>query len=709
MRKTTETAPDADRVSIYSAGEDLHHTGFRKEMFAETWQTASKHMSRVKFHWRRHFCSSTLILLVSASSLVATAAQQSGRVQTGQTPITSSSVTLYSAGSFQNAAPAILGKATTDATGFFNIRFNPPSDTNSVLYLIADGGCVGTTRNGHLRLATVLGRVPFPAAVVINERTTAASAYAMAQFIDGPQIAGKAPGLQNAAATVRNLVNLSSGKVGAVLGRPPNGFTTSTMREFNSLANLLASCVNAVTPVPCLALFRLAAPPDGSAPQDTLQAAVDLAHFPGQNAPQLFVLSQLLELYKPALASAPDAWTLAIRYNGNGHELDGPGNMVFDKDGNIWSTNNYEFNNDPGLPPPPVCAGKTLIKLTAAGEDVPGAPYSGGGINGAGFGITLDPNGDVWVGNFGFQGNGCDVPPPSNSVSEFSAQGTPLSPDDTPSTEGGFIEGPPYPPLPPSPPSQPQGTASDQRGNIWIANCGGDSVAQFRSGNPRDIRYFTGVGLVAPFGMAIDARGNAWITGNTSDTVAALGPDGTPLSGSPFKGGGISAPLGIAVDSLDNVWVANSGGVAIGSFLCGTARTPGGTASVTEIRRDGQPMRSFTGGGQTIPWGIAVDGADNIWVANFGGQRLTELCGSRPSNCPLGHQTGDPISPDTGYSFDGLTRNTGVAIDPSGNVWLANNWTNLVFPSNPGGHELVVFIGLAAPVKTPLIGPPQQP
>ena len=179
MRKTTETAPDADRVSIYSAGEDLHHTGLRKEMFAEIWETASKHINRVKFHWRRHVCSSTLILLVSASSLVATAAQQSGRVQTGQTPITSSSVTLYSAGSFQNAAPEILGKATTDATGFFNIRFNPPSDTNSVLYLIADGGCVGTTRNGHLRLATVLGRVPFPAAVVINERTTAASAYAL--------------------------------------------------------------------------------------------------------------------------------------------------------------------------------------------------------------------------------------------------------------------------------------------------------------------------------------------------------------------------------------------------------------------------------------------------------------------------------------------------------------------------------------------------
>ena len=26
----------------------------------------------------------------------------------------------------------------------------------------------------------------------------------------------------------------------------------------------------------------------------------------------------------------------------------------------------------------------------------------------------------------------------------------------------------------------------------------------------------------------------------------------------------------------------------------------------------------FTGGGLTIPWGVAVDGNDTIWVANFG-------------------------------------------------------------------------------------------
>jgi hypothetical protein len=48
-----------------------------------------------------------------------------------------------------------------------------------------------------------------------------------------------------------------------------------------------------------------------------------------------------------------------------------------------------------------------------------------------------------------------------------------------------------------------------------------------------------------------------------------------------------------------------------------------------------------------------------------------------------------------------------VQIDPSGNVWLTNNWLTIPVQTNPGGRSVVVFIGLATPVKTPLIGPPQ--
>ena len=52
---------------------------------------------------------------------------------------------------------------------------------------------------------------------------------------------------------------------------------------------------------------------------------------------------------------------------------------------------------------------------------------------------------------------------------------------------------------------------------------------------------------------------------------------------------------------------------------------------------------------------------------------------------------------------------TGVAIDPSGNVWLANNWKNVPIQTNPGGYQIVAYLGLAAPTRSPQIGPPEQP
>jgi hypothetical protein len=143
-------------------------------------------------------------------------------------------------------------------------------------------------------------------------------------------------------------------------------------------------------------------------------------------------------------------------------------------------------------------------------------------------------------------------------------------------------------------------------------------------------------------------------------------------------------------------------------------------AAITLIRHKGNNRQVTTfdklsgnRDGLRLPWGIAVDGNDNIFVANFAGQTLMQLCGVLEDHCPPGVTTGDPISPDSGYTFDGLVRNTAVEIDASGNVWLTNNWILNAFDpanqNNPGGHELVVFIGLAAPIRMPLIGPPRRP
>jgi DNA-binding beta-propeller fold protein YncE len=258
--------------------------------------------------------------------------------------------------------------------------------------------------------------------------------------------------------------------------------------------------------------------------------------------------------------------------------------------------------------------------------------------------------------------------------------------------------------------------ASDQGGNIWIANCGNNSVTIYPDGDPRRARNLGGkqLGLGKPFDVAIDGRGRAWVTGNDSGGVAII--DGDAIRHVSDKA--FDQLMGIASDSRGNMWVANS-------ILVDVPCPDGGPApgkpigSVILISANGTvaPGSPFTGGGVTVPWGLAVDGDDNVWVANFGSGRgnvgprllrLSEFCGTNPANCPPGKRTGDPISPATGYTSDGLTRMTAAAIDPSGNVWVTDNWKIVPPPNNPGGNAIMIFLGLAAPIQTPLIGPPRK-
>jgi len=361
--------------------------------------------------------------------------------------------------------------------------------------------------------------------------------------------------------------------------------------------------------------------------------------------------------------------------------------------------------------------------LPGVGADVPGefpvlppGPQSGGGLSGVGFGITFDPKGLLWVANFGFEGKGCTTAADHYTASTFTAAGKALSPE-TGWEVGGI--------------SWPQGTVSDQQGNVWLANCGNDSVtrigatgaASMLAGNAPNALNFpgssitagSGVGFSRPFGAAVNGDGDVFVTGNGSGSVAQLGPNGEVKS--LVSGGGLHLPLGIAGDMNGYMWVSNSKWVVA---PC-TNQIPAKQASeeagkgggdVTLIKPNGQlasaqPIKS----GIVNPWGITVDGDDNVWVANFSGQRLTELCGTDPRNCPPGkRRTGAPISPEkTGYGFDGLVRNTGVIVDPSGNLWLANNWKRAAVQTNPGGYQIVAYLGLAAPLKQPQIGAPEGP
>ena len=122
------------------------------------------------------------------------------------------------------------------------------------------------------------------------------------------------------------------------------------------------------------------------------------------------------------------------------------------------------------------------------------------------------------------------------------------------------------------------------------------------------------------------------------------------------------------------------------------------------------------GGGLPGPWAVAVDGNDNIWISNFAmpNSPIVQLCGAKTENCPPGMKTGQQISPPTGYVGGGLQMQTDIAVDPAGNVWAMNNWqdidscfgyANETLSQRCGGQGVVIFYGMAKPVRAPQIGP----
>ncbi|GAA1694791.1 hypothetical protein GCM10009808_09830 [Microbacterium sediminicola] len=578
------------------------------------------------------------------------------------------SVSAWVAGDGENTAEQ-LGTATSAEDGAFSVSLGDVDLATSLVYVLA-------TQAGD-DAATFATVVPADgSAITLNERTTVATAYSLAQFTGTDGVSGVSPGLPNAASMIPNFVDLTTGDYGAVLTSSPNGNETTALASFTSLANMLTACT--LDTDACAVLMDAAGSRFDEAPADTFQAFAAIARDPGAEVSELYDLSLAVAGDRPGLTEEPSAWTLALRFDGDGETLDGPGTFAVDPEGNVWVNNNYEYGADPTEP---VCASDLVLEFSPAGEMI--GTYAGGGLSGSGFGIAFDPSGQLWLSNFGFAGEGCDEQPPHNSLSLFTTDGTPLSPADTGFTAGEL--------------AWPQGVDVTADGSVWTANCQTGTVTVYPGGDPEQAMTLS-AGLDQAFGVVDNGR-HVFVSGIASSSVAVFDYDGTLVGGAPLTGDEFVLPMGVASDPEGNVWVANSGSTTLPCPERPISSGP--TGSVALISADGTTVSGpFSGGGVTRPWGITTDGDGNVWVANFADQRVSAFCGTNPETCPGDLSTGDAISPDdTGYGFNGLVRNTGLIVDPSGNVWVANNWEEVPIQSNPGGHQLVVFVGLAAPVE----------
>lgn len=601
-----------------------------------------------------------------------------GIVESGGTPLDGYDVTLYQ--TVPDGNPEVLGNAVTDSSGAFTVPDGDATGSGGVYYVLARSGA-RTPVHDAVTLAAVLGSSR-GASTVVNPLTTVAATYAMAQFLHEGVISGPRIGVANAASMAPNVADPVTGTIGEVLNTKPNGTETSAVKSFNSLANLVAACV--ASAVDCDAMRTAATPVGGSKPADSLQALRNMVVDPGHNVSDLFALSQGGPApYGPARTTPPAAWTLALRFDGGGTNLEGPGNFALDHDGNMWLLTNYTY-----APPDELaCASNQIVRFSPDGSYYPGSPYVGGGLSGAGYGIDIDRYGDVWTSNFGFGAVECADQPPHNTLSRFTKDGVAVSP-----AEGYEIEGGDWP----------QGMQFDPAGNLWVANCESNNLTYLPGGDPSKARTFDDLGVKKPFDVAFGSDGNTYVTGTESNNVAVVRPDGTPAT-APLTG--FNRPMGITADASGALWISNSGLIDLPCPSKSLTAVP--PPSVGYINPATGQRSTFSGGGLVIPWGITVDGHQNIWVSNFGGARVSAFCGRDDSPyCPAGAKKGDALSPKiTGYSFDGLRRSTAVKADTAGNMWVTNNWKEKPTEQNPGGYQVVVYLGIAGPVQPPAPAP----
>lgn len=209
-------------------------------------------------------------------------------------------------------------------------------------------------------------------------------------------------------------------------------------------------------------------------------------------------------------------------------------------------------------------------------------------------------------------------------------------------------------------------------------------------------QYADGTGSGARFsdpqGIVVDPSGNLYVADTFNQVIRKITPAGvvTTLAGTAgvmgsADGTGASAsfqyPRGIVLDSAGNLFVADYANNTIRKITpAGVVTTVAGTAG-----KSGGADGTGAAARFTNPWGLAIDGAENIYVADSANQTIRILT-------PAGAVTTFAGTADAFGSSDGAGANArffspqGVAVDTAGNVYVADTGNATIRKITPAGN-----------------------
>ncbi|MGH7987097.1 MAG: NHL repeat-containing protein [Candidatus Binataceae bacterium] len=216
--------------------------------------------------------------------------------------------------------------------------------------------------------------------------------------------------------------------------------------------------------------------------------------------------------------------------------------------------------------------------------------------------------------------------------------------------------------------SAPYALAIDAPGNVWVVNGAGDSVTELiaASGYTNVLNLSPpGANLDFPTALAFDSSGNLWVVNLSNNSVSELTAASGYETGFNFApaAAAFNSPFALAFDAAGNLWITNLNSDSVSALLagCSSSSCVGEDFSNSNT---GNPGAAFS-----LPAALALDPAGNLWVANYGNNSVSRLAAGCSSASCAGANFSNSNTGNPGAAF---SNPISLGLDTAGNIWVAN-------------------------------------
>ena len=340
-------------------------------------------------------------------------------------------------------------------------------------------------------------------------------------------------------------------------------------------------------------------------------------------------------------------------------------------------------------------------------------------------GVAFDSSGNAYVADS--QNDTIRMITPAGAVTTIAGAAGEVGSDDGPGNAARF--------------SSPNGVAADGAGNIYVADFGNDTIRQLTRETVGGVTTWTtttiagtagqpgsadGKGAAArfktPAGVAADGSGNVYVADLGNSTIRKLTPSTVggvttwttaTIAGTAGQTGSTDSakgaplfdnPSGVAADSAGNVYVADLYNATIREIV---PTTVGGVTTWTTTTIAGAAGKDGSANGTGAaaeflePSGVAVDGAGNLYVADFGNEIIRKITPKVSGQSVSWVVTTLAGTPSAKGSVNGLGAAAlfydpdGVAVNAAGTVYVADLLNDDIRSITPAGQ-----VGTVAGIAT---------